>query len=261
MPIFAGMQTRHPIVDPALERRFNAWSFDGVLRRSVRRYLKRSGMSPSAFGHAAVGDPGFMSRRFGRGRTVRLATADRIQVFIGEPPFRPLIEGEVEAFLAVTGLKPWVVGYYAIQNTSFVCRLRRGGSPWLSTVDRVRAWMRLQTGEEERRSILFAVAEQLALAPGWPGRRGGPIRAETRGERAMSTHTILLTTNAAAAVLGLSPRTLERYRVTGEGPRFKKIGRWVRYVPSDLDEWLDGCTRESTSDDGPKARGKRRRRK
>ncbi len=71
----------------------------------------------------------------------------------------------------------------------------------------------------------------------------------------------LLTTRQAAERLGLSPRTLERYRVTGEGPRFKKIGRWVRYVPSDLDEWLDGCTRESTSDEGPKARGKRGRRK
>ena len=261
MPIFAGMQVRPSIVDPALERLFNAWSFDGLLRRSVRRYLKRSGMSPSAFGYAAVGDRGFMSRRFGRGRSVRLATADRIQVFIGAPPLRPLIEGEVEAFLAVTGLKPWVVGYHAIQNTSFVWRLRRGGSPWVSTVDRVRAWMRLQTSEEQRRSILYAVAEQLALAPGWPGGRAGPVRAETKGGKRMSTQTVLLTTNQAAAVLGLSPRTLERYRVTGEGPRFKKIGRWVRYVPSDLDEWLDGCTRESTSDDGPKARGKRRRRK
>ena len=160
------MRTRPPIVDPALERLFNACSFDGVLRRSVRRYLKRSGMSATAFGRAAVGDPGFMKRRFGWGRSVRLATADRIRVFIGALPFRPLIEGEVEAFLAVTGLTPWVVGYHAIQSTSFVWRLRRGGSPWLSTVDRVRAWMRLHTGEAERRSILFAVAGQLALAPG-----------------------------------------------------------------------------------------------
>ena len=175
------MQTRPPIVDPALERLFNAWSFDGVLRRSVRRYLKRSGMSATAFGRAAVGDPGFMSRRLGWGRSVRLATADRIRVFIGALPFRPLIEGEVEAFLAVTGLTPWVVGYHAIQSTSFVSRLRRGGSPWLSTVDRLRAWMRLHTGEAERRSILFAVAEQLALAPGQPGGRAGPKREEENG--------------------------------------------------------------------------------
>ena len=76
----------------------------------------------------------------------------------------------------------------------------------------------------------------------------------------MSTETVLLTTDEAAEVLGLSPQTLVRYRITGEGPRFRKIGRWVRYVPSDLDEWLDGCTRESTSDDGSNGRGKRGKR-
>ena len=261
MPIFAGMSRRDSTVDPALERLFNARSFDGAVRRSVRRYLKRTRMSPSGFGRAALDDSMFMYERFGRGRTVRLKTADRIQVFIGEPPLRPLIEGEVEAFLAVTGLKPWVVGYHAVNSTSFVWRLRRGGSPWLSTVDRVRAWMRLQTSEEERRSILYAVAEQLALVPEWPGRRRGPKRIETKPGGTMNTQTILLTTDEAGEVLGLSPRTLERYRVTGEGPRFKKIGRWVRYAPSDLDEWLDECTRDSTSDDGSKAGGKRRKRK
>ncbi len=60
----------------------------------------------------------------------------------------------------------------------------------------------------------------------------------------------LLTTREAAERLGLSPRTLERYRVTGEGPRFRKIGRWVRYTPEDLEKWLEGCARTSTSDDG-----------
>lgn len=61
----------------------------------------------------------------------------------------------------------------------------------------------------------------------------------------------LLTTPEAAERVGLSPRTLERYRVTGQGPRYRKIGRWVRYTPEDLDEWLDACARNSTSDPGP----------
>ena len=38
----------------------------------------------------------------------------------------------------------------------------------------------------------------------------------------------LRTTAEAADYLDLSPRTLERYRVTGEGPRFIKLGRRVR---------------------------------
>ena len=66
----------------------------------------------------------------------------------------------------------------------------------------------------------------------------------------MKENPVLLTTAQAAAVLGLSPRTLERYRIVGGGPRFRKIGRWVRYLQSDLDEWLNGCARLTTSDDG-----------
>ena len=66
----------------------------------------------------------------------------------------------------------------------------------------------------------------------------------------MSNKAKLLTTTEAAEWLGLSPRTLERYRVTGEGPKFRKIGRWVRYTVADLDAWLEQCTRSSTSDDG-----------
>ena len=73
----------------------------------------------------------------------------------------------------------------------------------------------------------------------------------------MDGQRTLLTTREAAERLGLSPRTLERYRVTGEGPRFRKIGRWVRYTPEDLDRWLEECTRTSTSDDGRAAAGAR----
>ena len=40
----------------------------------------------------------------------------------------------------------------------------------------------------------------------------------------------LLTTNEAAKYVRLSPRTLERYRVTGEGAPFLKIGRLVFYL-------------------------------
>ena len=61
-----------------------------------------------------------------------------------------------------------------------------------------------------------------------------------------------LSTHEAAALLGLSPRTLERYRVTGEGPVFSKLGRRVCYARTDLDGWANGRRRRSTSDDGRK---------
>ena len=67
----------------------------------------------------------------------------------------------------------------------------------------------------------------------------------------MSEHHNLLTTKEAAAYLRLSHRTLERYRVTGEGPTFLKARRRVFYRQADLDQWLENSRRRSTSDPGP----------
>lgn len=49
----------------------------------------------------------------------------------------------------------------------------------------------------------------------------------------------LLTTNAAAHYLGISPATLSTWRVRrSDGPNFVKVGRSVRYRCFDLDSWL-----------------------
>ena len=63
-----------------------------------------------------------------------------------------------------------------------------------------------------------------------------------------------LSTPQAAAVLGLSPRTLERYRVIGGGPPFLTYCNRVHYLRSDLDSWALEGRRRSTSDDGGAAR-------
>jgi predicted DNA-binding transcriptional regulator AlpA len=60
----------------------------------------------------------------------------------------------------------------------------------------------------------------------------------------------LLNQQEAAARLRLSERTLERSRVTGDGPPFVKAGRRVLYRPADLDEWIAARVRTSTSDIG-----------
>ncbi len=63
-----------------------------------------------------------------------------------------------------------------------------------------------------------------------------------------------LTSAEAAEFLKLSIRTLERMRVTGEGPRFMKAGAGKRsrvlYKQSDIVEWLEGHTYQSTSEYG-----------
>ena len=46
-----------------------------------------------------------------------------------------------------------------------------------------------------------------------------------------------LTTAEAAAYLRLSRRTLEKHRCVGTGPRFRKLGRIIRYTIPELDKW------------------------
>lgn len=54
----------------------------------------------------------------------------------------------------------------------------------------------------------------------------------------------------AANLLGLSPRTLERFRLEGRGPKFFKFGRVVRYRRSITLDWAAAQLRTSTSDPG-----------
>jgi hypothetical protein len=57
-----------------------------------------------------------------------------------------------------------------------------------------------------------------------------------------------LTNDEAAEYLRLSPRTLEKQRVLGGGPKFRKFGRRVMYAVADLDAWAAERSFESTSD-------------
>jgi predicted DNA-binding transcriptional regulator AlpA len=59
-----------------------------------------------------------------------------------------------------------------------------------------------------------------------------------------------LRTPEAARFLGLSPRTLEKHRVYGTGPLYRKLGGRVVYAIADLQAWADSGVRRSTSDLG-----------
>lgn len=52
---------------------------------------------------------------------------------------------------------------------------------------------------------------------------------------------------AAALYLGLSRRTLEKWRLTGQGPPYSKRGRRCLYRLEDLDAWVEEGLRRSTS--------------
>ena len=62
---------------------------------------------------------------------------------------------------------------------------------------------------------------------------------------------VLLTEDDAARILNLTNRALQAWRVTGRGPVYLRIsGRCIRYRRSDIEAWLAGCVRRSTSDPG-----------
>ena len=96
---------------------------------------------------------------------------------------------------------------------------------------------------------------QSIFGPGILVSRGSP-RPVPGGERTREVHSTAgsarsspFYSNAeAAAFLNLSPRTLEKMRVVGGGPRFRKFGRRVFYAFPDLEDWAARRICDSTSD-------------
>ena len=226
------------------------------LKRCVAAWCARHGVSARYLGRAALGDPDFVDE-LRRGRSVGMKTADRVLAFMGAPPLGPAFRSEVEAFMALTGTKPRVLGEEATGSPSFVWKLRRGYSPRLATIERVRTWMASNVSEEELQVIRGRVADTADMKPflraaSCPQTTGVPSGGtETEGEMYMNENgKHYLSTREAAEWLGLSTRTLDRYRVSGAGPAFHRFGSRVRYLLADLEAWAAARRRTSTSDDG-----------
>ena len=202
---------------------------DRQLRALIGAFLADTDTSARRFGVEALGDPGFMAS-LDRGRALGLRTVDRLLAFMGLAPVAPAFRREVEAFLGATGTKGYVLGELALNDPSFVERLRRGASFRLSTVARARAWMARQASAPARAAMREAVA-------------GAPLLGEadedaSQGDSDMTQRDgEYLSTRKAAAALGLSPRTLDRYRETGRGPAYHRFGQRIVYRRADLDDW------------------------
>lgn len=63
-----------------------------------------------------------------------------------------------------------------------------------------------------------------------------------------------LSEKEAADFLGLTVHTLRRWRWSGDGPRFLKMGSRCLYPISELESFQESCLRRSTSDPGPAAK-------
>jgi predicted DNA-binding transcriptional regulator AlpA len=74
------------------------------------------------------------------------------------------------------------------------------------------------------------------------------VSSQTRQDTvAGSGASEMFTTPEAAAYTKMAVPTLERFRLTGEGPMFAKLGGSVRYRRCDLDAWIESRLVRSTS--------------
>lgn len=62
------------------------------------------------------------------------------------------------------------------------------------------------------------------------------------------TPTSVFTTPEAAIYLKIKTATLEQWRWNGNGPRFIKLSRSVRYRRSDLDDFMNSRVFENTTE-------------
>ena len=223
-------------------------TLDERLRQAVAAWCWRRGVSERGFGADMLGNPGFAAT-LARGRSVQLATADRVLAFIGYPPLGPAFRLELDTYLAVSGTKISILGEMALGDPSFVGRFRRGSSPHLTTVDRVRAWTAANASEEEVRAIRALMAE---AAPGVHPLARPEAEVEGMNGRAEDS----LSEREAAARLCISQVVLVSCRVRGEGPAFRRLGNRLRYLPEDIDAWAQAQRWTSISEE-KSARGKR----
>ena len=208
---------------------------------AIEAHIAREKLTRTGFGRNAVDDASFLGR-LDRGSDVRLETADKVLAFLGKEPIRPCFLREIEAWLRVTRTKAHLLGRQALGDPTFVLRLSRGRSPTLRTFDRVRAFMAANARTAERAAVWAAVEE---------GAPAVPADAAGEEETAMDGDICYMKTKEAAALLGLSPRTLETYRWRGGGPAFSRFGSSVRYLRSHVVAWAAARRVRSTSDDGP----------
>ena len=109
-------------------------------------------MSAEVFDAAVYRNRSFVaSQRDGRRSCLR--TVDRALAVMAEAPAGPAFLGQVDALLAVTGIKRSLLGREATGNHSFGVQLHGGVSPKLATVEAVRASMKSHASPAEWREI------------------------------------------------------------------------------------------------------------
>ncbi len=224
-------------------------TLDDTIRSIIETFLSNSSMSGKQFGQLVFDDPDFVAN-LQRGHPLMLDAADRALLFMAEPPIRPAFRREVEIFLAITGTTGSALGRKSAGDPAFVEMLQEGRPPRLSSVQKVRAWMRESASDAQRDAIARAIADGTEIEPALSD---DPAALDTLVDRGASpcsdrqdsteqayledNRQIFLSTHEAAAFLNLSSSTLARYRTIGGGPAYYKLGGRVLHTRADLLAW------------------------
>ena len=69
------------------------------------------------------------------------------------------------------------------------------------------------------------------------------------GEGANSVHSYvpLWDTDDVATFLKLTPKTVKEWRHKGTGPKYSRLGKHVRYQPSDVIAWLEETAQQNAA--------------
>ena len=222
---------------------------DAEFGHAISAHIERSRISEKELGALALGDPGFLAA-LKRGRSPRIDVADRVLRFMGISPIGPRFRREVEAFLIATRgrTKPTTLGNKAIGQSSFVRDLRNGAMPTLDRIERVRSWMHGSADEFERIGIAWLLASDVTI-PHYGLPVAFPPWTDNDDRVQKLDAMTFLTTHEAAPLVGLTFRTLDRYRVSGEGPPFHKFGGRVLYSRFDLAAWAKARDRRRLTGD------------
>jgi hypothetical protein len=87
----------------------------------------------------------------------------------------------------------------------------------------------------------------LRRPPTFPKAESSPAKAQVNSESPNASGT-LLTPSQAADILAVKVNVLERWRSTGEGPRFVRLSRKsIRYRAVDLSAFVEGRVVASTA--------------
>ena len=161
----------------------------------------------------------------------------------------------LNAFLGSTGMSPTTLGMRAVGDPNLLRQIGRGRSPSLRTADRILAFMAAYEADSGGAGAPPAGLARPRPATRWrQPNRSGAMSKHRRTERTKPPIRFLRISEVEA-LTGLSRTTIYDWSADGRFPRPVRLsGRAVRWVESEVLEWMDERIEQGRGGDAPAAR-------